>query len=104
MPPPTLRDHLRETLDAREPSEPTTRADREAVLARVRPRRSPRPWAVLAVSAGMAVVIGFVFWRRPPPAPTATQSVDLYLRVQGEPESQALTFHLDVVPPSSGAR
>ncbi len=58
----------------------------------------------LAVSAGVAVVVGFVFWRRPPPAPTANQSVDLYLRVQGEPESQALTFHLDVVPPSSGAR
>jgi anti-sigma factor RsiW len=104
MPPPTLRDHVRATLDAREPSELTTRADREAVLARVRPRRRPRPWAVLAVSAGLAVVIGFVFLRRPPPDPTATQSVDLYLRVQGEPESQALTFHLDVVPPSSGAR
>jgi hypothetical protein len=103
MPPPTLRDHLRETLDAREPSALITQADREAVLARVRPRRRPRPWAVVAVSAAMAVVIGLVFWRRPPPAPTATQSVDLYIRVQGEPESQALTFHLAVVPPSSGA-
>lgn len=104
---PTLRDRVRETLSAREPSGREAAAHREAVLARARrtaDRKGRRVWLLVAGPALAAALLALylAFPRRdasppPPPPPLALgdRGVHLYLHVDGEPESQAVALDLD---------
>ncbi len=93
---PTLRDHVKETLAAREPDERAARADLAAVMTRIdRPRRR---WLYPAIGGPLvaaALVVLVLARRAPPPEPVAT-GVHLYLHVEGEPADRALAIDLTV--------
>ena len=103
---PNLRDHVRETLSAREPSDREARADLQAILD-PSARRGRRVWPyvvapALAAVAVIALVIGGLHEIRPIVDPRATAHADapealqLYLRVDGEPAERALALELTV--------
>jgi hypothetical protein len=111
MPPPTLRERVREALAAREPTATEARDDLDAILRRQETSTSSRaPFQTLAiVFLAIGVALGaFSLLRgsspeiaRLPPgrsldgAVIASRGVHLYLRRSGEPESQALVIDLD---------
>lgn len=94
---PTLRDHVKDTLAAREPDEATAKSDLDAVLARAeRPRRRAL-WLAVPAFAAAAAAVALVLARPPSAPPPAAQSAGmyLYLHVDGEPADQAVTLDLD---------
>jgi len=88
----TLRDRVKETLAAREPTEREAARDLDAVLARAQPRRRVRPQWAIAFATAAAVVALYIFFPRPKPPPA--EAVHLYVHVSGEPEENALTLDL----------
>ncbi len=111
-----IREHVRRTLDAREPTRAEAREDFERILQKIdRPPRSrlfriAPPLAGLAVAAGVAFVLGL---RHPPreehplvkgPSPTtptaaptaADAAIEIYVRRSDEPESAALSVTLNL--------
>lgn len=96
---PTLRDHVKDTLAAREPDDAAAKADLDAVVARAeRPRRRPLFLAVPAVVA-VAAAIALVLARPPSPRPAPSAGMHLYLHVDGEPADQAITLDIDTKGP-----
>ena len=95
---PTLRDRVRETLSAREPSERNAAADLETVLARSKKGRRVWPLVLAPALAAAALVLYLVSSRHDAPAPQVVaqaRGVHLYLHVTGEPENQAIALDLD---------
>jgi hypothetical protein len=95
---PTLRDRVRETLSATEPSDKEAARD----LAKVLARGKKRPiWPLIAAPALAAAVLAlYLFYPRGVPAPalpaaTASRGVHLYVHITGEPENQATLLDLD---------
>jgi hypothetical protein len=103
---PTLRDHVREALSTREPTESRAHADLKEILARSERRRLDWRWLALpAVALGALVLVFIGSTRRPSPTATldpkpapvvAAKSAgfQLYIHVAGEPEDRALAFEL----------
>lgn len=96
---PSLRDHARDTLSAREPDSREARLDLEKILGRARsPRGGPPPprWLLLGPSLVAAALAIYLLRPRPPSGlPRPASAVHLYLRINDEPESQALVLDLD---------
>lgn len=98
---PTLRDRVRETLSAREPSHHEAAGALEAILSRSRRRR--RMWPLVVAPALAAAIVGLYLAlpRREPQIAVGNHSaqsargVHLYLHVTGEPNERALTLDLD---------
>ncbi len=95
---PTLRDRVRATLSAREPSDGDAAADLEAVLARS--KKGKRVWQLVVAPAlaAAAIVLYLAFPRHDSPAPPVVaqaRGVPPYLHVTGEPENQAIALDLD---------
>ncbi len=105
-----LRDHVKRTLDAREPTRDEAREDLRRVLQRIdRPAPSPgwRVAGALAVVAGAAALVIAVRPSGSPPerAPVLLHAsrgdegprpIEIYVRKAGEPESAALIVTLNL--------
>ena len=102
----TLRDRVRESLDAGVPDERAAKSDLDAVLARANgtgPRPLRRLWPLATALAVAVLVVYLVLPRRetpraistPPASTSVARGVHLYLHVTGEPADQAIALDLD---------
>jgi hypothetical protein len=97
---PSLREHLRRALAAKEPSPSEAKRDLERVLSRAKhgAERKPKavPWSALVPVLAVAAGVAFYLRGRAGPDPSvADRGVHLYVHLAGEPESQALAFDVD---------
>lgn len=102
---PTLRDHVRDALDAHQPSPEEARRDLEELSRKLSRRGAPRWPLALVPALAVAALVAFLLGRRgeaprlaeraiAPVAAPAPRGVHLYLRASDEPESRALRLDL----------